>query len=223
MSKPLAPTKRRNCRPRSNTKERCRGRGRGTWGCLQRRIHDEVRFTFAENATSLRLLLTGFYDGGKCRGFRQAHGLLRWATRGAGVRVAGEARGQAVGRGGTMTRLRWGWKWQRSWTKRRGEEAGEDREIFFWMTQWKDNDGRLVSHEELRVYSRASHRKILDSPSRGEWGLFYREEDSREREREPHVSDRTAIIFRRCGSFSCRLVLPDSYIVISRQCQGCEC
>jgi hypothetical protein len=29
-----------------------------------------------------------------------------------------------------------------------------------------------VSHEELRVYSRASHRKIPDSPSGGEMSFF---------------------------------------------------
>jgi hypothetical protein len=42
---------------------------------MQRRIHDEVQFTFAKNATSLRLLLAGFMmeesveDSGELMGF----------------------------------------------------------------------------------------------------------------------------------------------------------
>jgi hypothetical protein len=37
-----------------------------------------------------------------------------------------------------------------------------------------------VSHEELRVYSRASHRKIPDSPSGGEMSFFITRKTQRE-------------------------------------------
>jgi hypothetical protein len=52
------------------------------------------------------------------------------------------------------------------------KKPGRIGRFFLWMTQWKDNDGRLANHEVMRVYSRASHRKIPDSPSGGGRSFF---------------------------------------------------
>jgi hypothetical protein len=52
--------------------------------------------------------------------------------------------------------------------ERRSEEKKPGRigRFFFMNDTVKGYDGRLTSHKELCVYSRASHRKIPDSPKR---------------------------------------------------------